>query len=578
MASVVINPGTVTHTLGPYSCGWNQDTFVYTDLDNTFFRSLSAAGGPELIRCTSLNSPMTYIGYTKLREYFKYMQTQLGNSFGVLLYTTAMPVPLPSSPASSILASIQTASGYGPADHANLYQDWVNYGINVTHWEFENEAENMTFGLGSAPWYDPATWGAVGAQYRAHDWCNIRHREIVASYTSRITALGKTTKIVGCEVAGFNNNAGYQYLKGFLNGQIFSGSAANPNIPPSNIPYINTLAGHSYGGGLFGSDVQGAINSYFYDAGGNEAAFLAEGGKARIRTPLRLLRSYLDANGGSNVKLGISEGGGLTPGSVNALTDIAQAISFCQVAGVYGLDYLLVWSMNRSSPQELMILRTDDGVNPTSEAGYQPGRRYYAFRDFWGKYMKTYKRQLQVTVSGSVDTPASANNNPVPSIQGVAGLNSDGSKLGIMLVNLDLSNTRQADVFWSSAAQGLITGVSAPNPASHAPLPTIAPFGNGATSFTTLMPPGSSILYEIPQAPGQPPPTGDPHIGNWTTAVQINAGGIAPPPPLDQHLGNWTTATQITVRTSSRIGAGHNTGIARTIGGLRIPGLGGGGG
>lgn len=613
MASLTINPGTIINTLSQHSCGWGHDQVNYFDLDNAAMRQLAVDAAPEVERFVGLNFPMNNLGYVKFREYAKYLQTQIGSAYSVLLFTGAMPTPGPSAEASSVTAAVSTSAGVSPADHAVYFGDLINYGINIIGWEWQNEAANMIYGLGGgAPWYSIPTYGQLTAQFMAEDWCNIHHRNVMATYSAKVTAMGRTglTKLIGCETAAVTNNNGYNYTKAFIKGepdasQTWSG-VSNPNhASPSNIPYLDIVAIHSYGEGQF-LNIQGYLNSYFWDSGGTEAQYLAEmgdpnnqsggKGKGRFRAAFRLLRAYLDANGGSSVKFVICEGGGLIafnqPSS--GVYDVVQAISFCQIAHLYGLEYLLVWAFARSSDAETNMLGVyDDGIwNRTDPATYLPTQRYYAFRDMWGHYMKTFKRQVQITITApAANTPPSVSNNPVPRIQACAGLNSDGSKMGIMVANIDTTSTpaEQVTISWGSAAQGTITGRRLPqnHPQLSTPMPTIAPFGNGATSLTTgvagapTMVAGDSFLFEIPLAPGQPPPppTGDPHIGNWTTAVQINAGGIAPPPSLDQHLGNWSTAAQVTIRTSSRtVGTGHNTGIARTVGGTRNPGVGGGGG
>lgn len=554
MASFTIDPATITYTLNSLCAGVNINEYVSADMDNAFYRTLCRDLGMEIVRTTALNAGQSNVAWHDWRDFFQYMQGQLGSNFGVLLNTTAMPNPVSQgTSATSITASIDVHSGFAPADHATMYEEWVTspYNINVIGWEWSNEPENMTdAAVMHPPWFDPAVYGAVGAQERAVDWCTIAHRNVVSTYTSKISALGRTglTKIVGSEEFGIVSGAAYDYVKAFVLGTITSGAGSNPNSPTSNIGYTDTVAFHDYAGGFGIANYQGLANAYFYDSGADESTWNTETGdpafsgssKSKFRSGTRLIRGILDANGGSSVTMLIGEGAGglFYPGGTqdltkpNPLIDIAQAISFCQVAGTYKLDSLNCWSMNRSGDVENFILIEDGSSpqNPTSEAGFLPGRKYYAAKDFYFKYMRLYKQQVQVTITSAAgNSPSSASVNAVPRIQICAGLNSDKTKMAIMVTNVDLATAEQANISWgTTTAQGNIVGVSCPVDQGNAALTAITSFGSGATSLTTgsggapSLPAGGSFLFEI---------TGD--------------FGSAPPPPsvTSEHLVMGTLGT-----------------------------------
>lgn len=554
MASLSINPGVVTYTLNQYSCGVNQADYAYGDFANQYYRSLCLALQPEIVRSCPLSRPMDYPAYANMREFHKYMHDNLGSAYATMLSTSATPTPFPNGPASAVTAAITSAAKYALADHQALFQDWVNYGIPVLWWQGFNEAPNNSFPTASAgnPYFVPS---GVLAQEQCQDWETIRSRDAYNAYHTKIAAMGRTgvTKVQALDTASISNVAGYGYTKGYLLGTMSSG-ASNPNGSPNNIPFFDILGIHTYGGGL-NSDFQSFGNAFFRDNQVSEANFLAEGPKAKWVAPFRWLRAILDANGGSAMTFSITEGGGTfdpNAGAPNALYDVAQAIVFCQFSNLFKIDHLLVHAYNRSDPslEEFLLLQDDGLYNKTSEAAYLPGRRYYAFRDMWGRYMRTYKRQVQVTItSASSNTPGGNNSNPVPRIQAVAGLNADGSKMAIMMANIDLSAAEQVTFELGAVTQGQITGFSLPmnHPQILAPLPTIAPFGDGVSSFATgsagapAIAAGGSYLFEIPLSPGV---SGLTFLGNWDASTQINAGAGSPPPP-DQFSGNWSTAVQI---------------------------------
>ena len=474
---ITINPSVITHTLSDHACGWNTSDYCYGDFANPALRSLCAAAKPELIRFCPLNRPSSYPAYGIFKAFALHMQQQCGTK--AILHANVAPSPYPTGSAYQATDTPTGAPGHSAADRAALFQEWITAGVDVKYLQVFNEAANNVFATASngVPYFLPE--GSVGAQTRSVDWETINLRHITPALTAKIAALGRTdlTTIHVFDEACLSNTIGYQYTKSHLLGTpLMTSGTTTPHTSPSNIPHIGILGLHVYDC-LGNVTSQTRLNAFFWNQANTEAAYLAEGPKATLTATTRWLRAVLDANGGSHIPMGITEGGGLTPNTHNALFDVAQAIAFCQIAGTHRLDHLLIHAMNRSDPHTEEMILLEDGVTPPStEQGWLPGVRYYAFKDVWGKYMRLAKRQVRVTINTPAgNSPATANNNPVPRIQAVAGLSADDKTLYLMVANIDLTASEQLA------------------------------YEIGGSSFTVTLPAGDARLLELPLTSTPPP-------------------------------------------------------------------------
>lgn len=522
---ITIDPSVITHTLPDHFTGINQGVLDYDDMSSTYYRQVCIDAGFEIFRAFTVQRGMNYGFYNVAKDFCAYMQGQLGSAFCAMLGTPIMPDPQPTGAAFDLdpIPDISTAANHSLTALRAEFAEWIDAGIDIKWWQYVNEPHlnsfdqehNATAG-GGTPWfYQGGDLDAppLGLRLMANDWTTIKHREAKAAFDAEISAKGRTgqTIVVANAEANIVSDSGYDLVKRFVLGTLFTGGVTNPNSPASNVSFLPLLTVHSYRGGGILTD-QESLNETFYDGGETEAQYLTQSPpKGGLKLPLRLMRALLDANGGSAVPLAYDEAGSDNKNGANVpQKNFIEMIACIQAAAAVNLRYHITHAMSRShttSNDEQFLMADENSPYPFgSLADVEPGRRYYAYKDGWGRFPQIYKKLVQVTINTAAgNTPSANHSNSVPRIQLVAGLNAAEDTLGILLSNIDLTTTEQLTVNLTNAsADGNIVGFKCPRAQGHSALPAITPFGNGVSAFTTgsggapSIATGDSYLLEIP--------------------------------------------------------------------------------
>jgi len=269
----------------------------------------------------------------------------------------------------------------------------------------------------------------------------------------------------------------------------------------SNMGYFDVFDAHIYGGSGIS---QLRLNKQWYlpytPNTGAEST-----GKSGYLAGFNKYRELLDARANSNPALdGRLKSMAMTEAFHNfsvaddnwkcGLADIGVAMISALKQKDWNLRCLIYHCLSRNttalnaSDQNAYLLALNGGNRPGNLVGTAA---YYVQRQIVSPYLTKYKRQVLTTVTGSGATPASTSNNSIDRIHAISGLSADGTVLAILVMNSDLSNTEQLTINIGTTSTGPITGVRLPNghittpTAGASALPSITPFGVGASSFTT---------------------------------------------------------------------------------------------
>ena len=415
----------------------------------------------------------------------------------------AAPLPTTLSPCD---ASNINSGDFSPANHLAWLNDWINrYGKSaILAVSAVNEPDN-NLGDRSPSWYSPTALGSQTAYSMSNDWWTVHN----VDYYNALKVAG--VPYVSNNYAGVGaNDYNYNDITNFLKG---TAQTCTDTRGP-NTGKFDTFGAHIYGGPT--NDDQSRLNAIFYTPYSQ--------GKSNFVAGFTNYRNLLNQNGMSSNPMANTEIGNYTDASGSqdfsgsnsdsALADLSDAIAAVNNRKAWNLQFIIYWSPNQDD-------HTCGGGNRDSmiyacNGTFYGGVRYQNFKSILGRYIDTYKQQVSESVSGSPLTPTGGANNAIQAIQTVAGLNSDGSKLGVVVENLDLTNSQAVTINLGKTASGNITGYKMPHsqPNDGTPLPAIAAFGSGASTVTfgangaPTLGPGDAVLLEIPiSATSTPAPT-----------------------------------------------------------------------
>lgn len=518
MATITLDPGTVTHTLSNRIFATYVSTFFHQDMLLSGFQSLYLSCGFELCRANFDYKGCSYAGYADAKAFFQAVHPP-----EVMLQVPLCPaLPLPSDNASPTVAGDIATTGidYTTAAAGNLYADWCNAGINVSQIEVGNEPSfpgtNQRASELPAPGYFPPTVPNVPW---AIDWHNSHHKDYAAALRVKASGLGRTVKIVG-PVSAALRPGGYLYVKGFIDGSAQL-QGANSN-PPPNAAYADVLSVHTYGTDEMSSNFQGRLNSIF------QAGTPSSWATAQNFQNLTGIRTIMDANG-MRAPVSISEfslADNQNPLTyISATGDAAAVIAVCNgnlpSGKNWNVESLVFTAFNRG------VSTTEGDLFSGSPDSAGTNHRFYILRDLLGPFLKQYKLQLDPTISGSGNTPSVTVNSCTATatsrIKAAAGLNSDRSRLAVLVANVDVATAESVTINYGIVPVGQVSGVYLPQNQGRSPLPGIAPFSAG-TSFTKTLNPGEVYLFVIPiSGSAPPPPPGAPAI----TSFAPTSGAVA---------------------------------------------------
>lgn len=528
MATVTLTPGTVTHVLADKFYGLNFAPFFRQDMLNTQWRALTSALQMEILRAHQWNWDANYPGWDDIRVGVPL----LSPSPVVQLQINPAPEVLPATKAPNDLTNFHTGAR-GATAFADLYAEYIAAGIVVPWVEMGNEPSNLftttgTNGMGATAHYSAVSGYANGAgeqtvRRHAETWNIVHMRRWADAIRARAATLGKAVKISGFSWGNsqglFDRNSMLKWLDGtpLPNGQ------SNPNTVDSNMAWLDQLVDHPYAGlAGTGETTQAALNGIVY------LPFTE--GKTNLSGFYEEMRSALDARGGSAKTVAWNEGSSIgSDARISALADIATAIVGAAQQKRWNLDMCVYHSVNR--------IGTGDTGNPglyrvDGSGTFVPTTRYYSQRDIISPFLRLYKRQIIASAAtapiatGSGFTPATSNANSVGRILRAAGVNADGSKIGVLLVNLDLSTGESVTVNFGATATTDATLVRLPSTAGQTSQMVAGTISgtSGQTSTTVTLGPGEGLLVEVPITGGGGTPPTLPKIN--TVADQLVAETI----------------------------------------------------
>lgn len=571
-ATVTFDVATVTHTLDPFFSGIGSSIYNWQAYANSSYRASFADYAPELIRWnpwdTHGGTPSNPGGlpYNAYHTYFRDFCVALG--FPVWLGMTGRPQSLPSTRASNDPTNYaDNGTGGSPLDLAQWYEDYVQHGINVVMLASYNEPGNTVHGQvgvqngpGNGPWFgdgDPVTDFETRqcetlCQTAIHRPYYLAHKTIAQSHGWTLPPF---------TLAGGDLNAqqySLNWIPMYVEGQCIDGSAWP--YGDGNQAYFDALESHPYAGiGGFGdsSRDQGAFNAVWYDPAG----YVTMNDTVGFKHWARYAREYLDSKGLQSKSLvagetAINAGGGNNENALAGIWEAQNLIFAASYAGRYKITKLISWSTEAHPDSEgTGSLRLMDSNTWTLRT------RACILRDIVHYFSRTYKRQLiagQDTVnSGSDMTPAGysaeGRNNSVPAVVACAGLNSAGNRVGVLLANIDGTNSHTANVSWTNGNPNGTATYKEALTSFTGTGSTRVPSGTqtlSGSSFSRVLQPYSAVLIEIPvQASGGSAPV--------NTSLPTISGSTDQGKTLTANPGVWTggpTFTYQWLRNATAIG------------------------
>lgn len=572
-----LNLGSVNHTVPGGFWGMGTSTFRMVngqDADNATFRQMAANLNMEVWRAhlwgagTGQNTTLFPDGTSEalilagMKGMAKYLSDR-GTQVMLQLNLRPNPWPFSNQPANtyntgggaaSNLQSGSTTSG-SPQSMTAVLNDW-RATINLVAFEGWNEPANNRNSAGER-WYQTGSGGFPGddGSYACESFAAVHLRDVYAAVQAAspsiqtvagVYADGTATQLAGAK----NNLRGSSDFYGVTNSNL-SWPHADTNFGYWDVwcchPYAQTAAYNA-------SDVQSAVNALYYDELGTSSN-AADLPKARLASLFSRVRAWLDANGQTSKQLMFDETGLLG----STIDSSANGVLADTAAAILAMRNQARWNLSRA----IYMAYSTAGDGMFTGAGvYTATLRQYAFRDMLSPFFRTYKRQLFDGSSipwraGSAppNAPGGVDLNAVAAVQASFGLNATGDRLGGLVQNLDPSVTHTLVVNLGQASTGTATVIPVTSSTTAAPLSPTNLDPAGSLTVTVPLPPRSSQLVQIPVAAVVSPGGGggggggtstDPHIGNWTAAVGINAVADTPPSfNADQHIGNWADAVGV---------------------------------
>ena len=516
-ASINLCPSSVDHTLPAKFWGYGFSQYYYNDLIQPGYQQLFRQVAPEVFRNqigkgTNPGTPSS--PNTLLKNMYSLAQTMKsqGLDLGEIVNLESGPTSLPTTVSPATISNYDQTGNRSPSNHGALVNWFMDGGVDVLGYEAYNEPAN------NERWY--ANTGTNGSRTqldynKAEAWAYVHQRQFADGVHQALSAKGRSVKVLG-GVLGTGEGYGTGFAQQFYTGSgtiISDGGgwpwSTNNLANTTSGPIFDTYVFHPYPGN---SDPQSGLNSLAYPTRttNNLSSLLAF---------METTRSYLNANGGSSKQLAFDEGGFDLGTNVDALTEGVYAVLTARNQAHWNVPYYTLWSANTNTVAGASIwplFLTSDHVN------FRNTIRSSAARDITGKFLHNYKKQLTgfnvATVGGSGMTPGGAYTNPVQRIQATAGVNSDGTKMAVLAVNMDLTNSQPFQVNLGTTATGPVTATYMTQTTAVGNMPTTSI--SATNTFTRTLEPGSEYLFEIPIS-GAPAPT----VSLSALPATISAGG-----------------------------------------------------
>lgn len=489
-ASINLCPTTVDHTLPNKFWGYGFSPYRYQDVTQTSYRQLFSKTNAEVFRWSEAfgsRNPGTPaspdIAEQDILSFFKAEQA-LGVNLGVSLQFNSGPAVLPTTDPPADINNVPM-DNRSPSNHANMVNWFMDNGIDVLAYAAYNEPDN------NQDWYSGTTQTILNER---EAWAYVHQRQYADAIHQALSVKGRTVKILG-GVLGTGEGYGTSWAQSFFSG---SGTIISDG---GGWPWTtNNLASTSYGP-IFdiydfhpypaNGDNQSGLNSLLYPT-------LTTNYQSGLTAFMETERNYLNSNGGSNKQLGFDEGGYDLNTNEDALVEGEYAVILAREQSRWNVPFYTLWAANADTAAgtgNYPLFLTSDGVN------FRDTIRSSAARDIVGKFLHNYKKQITghstSMVTGSGMTPGGNRSNSVPRIQASAGLSSDGSKMGVLAVNLDMSNSQPFQLNMGTTPAGPIseTYMLESTPVGNMPTSSISTSSN---NFTVTMQPGAEYLFEIP--------------------------------------------------------------------------------
>ena len=514
-ASINLCPTAVDHTLPAKFWGYGFSQYYYNDIIQPGYQQLFKQVAPEVIRDQigkAANNGTPASPNILLKNMYSLSQTMKsqGLNLGVILNMESGPASLPSTVSPATTSNYDSTGNRSPANEGALTNWFMDGGVDILGVEFYNEPG------GNEKWYtQPAGYtGQLYVQER-ENWAYVHQRQYADGVHQALGPKGRSTKILAA-VQGTGEGYGESRAQDFFCGcgtTVTSGGGwpwTTDNLGnTSSGPIFDVYVFHPYPAG---DQSQSGLNSLAYPT-------LTWQNQSSLLAFMETARSYLNSHGASGKQLAYDEGGFDSGKNVDALGEGVYAVLTARNQAHWNIPYYTVWSANTNTVAGASIwplFLTSDHVN------FRNTIRSSAARDITGKFLHNYKKQLTgynvATVSGSGMTPGGAYANPVQRIQATAGISADGTKMAVLAVNMDLTNSQPFQVNLGTTATGAVTATYMTQSTAVGNMPTASI--SATNTFTRTMEPGSEYLFEIPISGSVTPAP--------TVTVSANPGSIIP--------------------------------------------------
>ena len=483
MATITINRSSPVGTLSDRIFGTYVSKYFHQDYAVSSFQALCAAVGFEHIRANNDFDASDYAGVADCKAFL----TAVAPPDVLLEIGAPVPATIPSGNSDPTVQADVHAGVYSPASWVAVYEDWVAAGINVTAVEVGNEPNflGVTSSRLPSPGYIPPTQPNVAW---AIDYYNTHLNLYSTAIRASAAGLGRSVDIVGCVASNLHAPDSYSHTKAFVDQTLETGIGT----PVDNSLYCDVISAHTYGYSKTGGNgIQGKMCSFFYDSGDP-----TDSTKNMNLQATRYLRPLMDANGFSAAP--ISDNEVSLSDTTNPLTyvsasgDVAVTVAVCElVADGVDIENIAWTAFNRGGAS------TEQNFFSGAATVTAANHRYYCLRDLVGPFLKGYKQLVSTTVTGSGSTSGTTPDPATTRIHAAAGMNTAGDKLGVLVCNIDLTNSETVTISHGFTPAGQVTGVYLPQNASIGALPAVTPF-TASTSFTQSVAPGEAYLFLIP--------------------------------------------------------------------------------
>jgi hypothetical protein len=502
-ATITLTPGTVDHTLPQYFYGVGQGVYFNTDSSIPAFMDLIKGLQPEIIRyhMNSARAGTVQSPNSNMNGFLTSAGVMAPLGTKILLQLSGWPTPGGAQSTTSPYSLSNVDSGaYSPASVADWAKEFDRRWPGSIY-AVEDYNEPATQGNGN--WYGPnsSTYSSDPTRYAA-DWATVHNGQYYDAFKSAMSSVDPSAKYYGGVFATTDNSYAANEVARFLDGAGTSGI--------NNMLKMDVFSFHGYqgnvqvAGGSVG-DWQAEINALYYPT------YTAQ--KGGYTAGAQEFRDLLDQRNGQNIKLAESEFGAFGhDGKLQkgAMMDVGLAISSAKNQAKWNLDQVSFHAANRDQIDSSGNTIAGGGgdsiiLNPAGTNTFIQSVRYEALRDMIQPFLHNYKRQLNVNIANASLSPVSGSNNATTSIQVAAGLNANGTKLGVLVQNIDLTNAHTFGLNLNGTLiTGAVTGRKLPvDQGWDTPLPTLS-------SIPTTIGAGEVYFLEIPIATGSIsyPPSG----------------------------------------------------------------------